>query len=427
MKKIIVCIAAVAATAVLNGADVGRVIVRQQWPWSTHINVDFELSGVSAAAPADITLRCYDGETEIPSEKVSAAVSGRRFAVAEGGTHTLHLDPAALFGEERKTVPDFKVVVSANETAAVDIEPIYMIVDLATGEKKKLCRADFYNYPEKYGTYETDFSVFGASTTLPSVFIWTGVTNNEEYVTTKLVLRRIPAAGAEWPFASASSKITAKLTQDFWIGVFELTQAQYYALKGSYDGYFTNEETYPKHKTYPMCGVAWRNLLDGTEALGILASRAGLTVNFPTELHWEYAAKGGAANATLGYSNVDRVAWYKKTTNESGHPEPVGRKYPNAFGLYDVLGNVREMCRDWYAGGCNTDIEAEFVEETGVTQSDSLAFLNTSTDGQAQKSVRGGFFNTANSAPPTVYLNQGSKYSGGNSYDGVRVWAVETP
>jgi hypothetical protein len=157
MKKIIVCIAAVAATAVLNGADVGRVIVRQQWPWSTHINVDFELSGVSAAAPADITLRCYDGETEIPSAKVSAAVSGRRFAVAEGGTHTLRLDPAALFGEERKMVPDFKVVVSANETAAVDIEPIYMIVDLATGEKKKLCRADFYNYPEKYGTYETDF------------------------------------------------------------------------------------------------------------------------------------------------------------------------------------------------------------------------------------------------------------------------------
>lgn len=426
MKKTIAIILAMAGTA-LHGADIGRVIVRQQWPWSTDINVDFELSGVSTEAPADISLRCFDGETEIPAEKVASAISGSRYAIAEGGTHTLSLDPAVLFGEGRKTVPDFKVTVSASPTAPVDFEPIYMIIDLATGEKKKLCRADFYNYPEKYGTYETDFSVFGASTTLPSVFIWTGVTNNEEYVTTKLVLRRIPAAGAEWPFASASSKITAKLTQDFWIGVFELTQAQYYALKGSYDGYFTNEETYPKHKTYPMCGVAWRDLPDGTEALGILAARTGLTVNFPTELHWEYAAKAGAANATLGYSNIDRVAWYKKTTNESGHPEPVGRKYPNAFGLYDVLGNVREMCRDWYAGGCNTDIEAEFVEETGVTKSDSLAFLNTSTDGQAQKSVRGGFFNTANSAPPTVYLNQGSKYSGGNSYDGVRVWAVETP
>lgn len=426
MKKTIAIILAMAGTA-LHGADIGRVIVRQQWPWSTDINVDFELSGVSTEAPADISLRCFDGETEIPAEKVASAISGSRYAIAEGGTHTLRLDPAVLFGEGRKTVPDFKVTVSASPTAPVDFEPIYMIIDLATGEKKKLCRADFYNNPEKYGTYETDFTVFGASTTLGSVFIWTGVTNNEEYVSSKLVLRKIKAAGAEWSFGSADSKITAKLTSDFWIGVFELTQAQYYVLKESYGAYFLDEEKYSQHKSYPVTGIAWRDFPDSSEAFGILASRTGLTVNFPTELHWEYAALGGAENATLGYSSADSVAWYKKTTGDSNHPEPVGRKRPNAYGLYDVLGNGREMCRDWFAGALATNTEGEFTDETGVTQDESLNYLNTTTSSQAHKTVRGGFYDTATTAPPTVHTRQGSKYSGGNSYDGIRIWAVETP
>ena len=427
MKKTIAIILAMAGTA-LHGADIGRVIVRQQWPWSTDINVDFELSGVSTEAPADISLRCFDGETEIPAEKVASAISGSRYAIAEGGTHTLRLDPAVLFGEGRKTVPDFKVTVSASPTAPVDFEPIYMIIDLATGEKKKLCRADFYNNPEKYGTYETDFTVFGASTTLGSVFIWTGVTNNEEYVSSKLVLRKIKAAGAEWSFGSADSKITAKLTSDFWIGVFELTQAQYYALRGSYGGYYKDEGTHPQHKSYPVTGIAWRDLPDSSEAFGILASRTGLTVNFPTELHWEYAALGGAENATLGYSNVDKVAWYKKTTKESGHPEPVGRKYPNAFGLYDVLGNIREMCRDWYGGNLPVEQEKNFVDETGVTEAEAQAAANNNSN-QAQwlVPVRGGYFLTSNDYPPTVYRREYVKISAGNENVGIRVWAVETP
>ena len=61
MKKSAFALAIVGAALAAGAADIGRVIVRQQWPWSTAINVDFELSGVSPSAPADISLRCFNG------------------------------------------------------------------------------------------------------------------------------------------------------------------------------------------------------------------------------------------------------------------------------------------------------------------------------------------------------------------------------
>ena len=85
MKKTVLAILAICAVSV-NAADVGRVIVRQQWPWSTNINVEFELSGVSSSAPADVSLRCYNGETEIPAATVESALSGARHGLTSGGT-----------------------------------------------------------------------------------------------------------------------------------------------------------------------------------------------------------------------------------------------------------------------------------------------------------------------------------------------------
>ena len=154
MKKTILAIAFICSVAA-SAADVGRVIVRQQWPWSTKINVEFELSGVSASAPADVSLRCYNGETEIPAATVEAALSGARYGLTAGGTYTVTLDPAVLFAAGTKTVPDFRVTVSASATSETDNEFIYKVIDLASGDTKNLRRADFYNHPEKYGTYET--------------------------------------------------------------------------------------------------------------------------------------------------------------------------------------------------------------------------------------------------------------------------------
>lgn len=420
MKTYLFALAFLSA-AFAHAADIGRVIVRQQWPWSTAINVDFELSGVSPSAPADISLRCFNGASEIPAATVEAAISGARYALTEGGTHTLTLDPAVLFPSGTKTVPDFRVTVAASATSATDNEVIYKIINLADGATTNLRRADFYNHPETYGTFVTNFAVFGGTTELSDVFIWTGVTNNTDYTSSKLVLRKIPAAGAEWQYGSETSLITGKLTNDYWIGVFPLTQAQYYVLKSSYGVYYTNAESYPQHERFPVTGVAWRDLSwRDNPIFPMISSRTGLTVDFPTEMQWEFAARGGQSGVYGGYSSVDNVAWYRR--NAGSHPLAVGQKRPNAFGLYDTLGNVWELCRDWYGGALDTSTEKELVDDLGVTEAES----GIANSGTATKAARGGYYDTATSAPPTIYTrNGGLKVSSGSGSYGVRIWAMD--
>ena len=74
-----------------------------------------------------------------------------------------------------------------------------------------------------------------------------------------------------------------------------------------------------------------------------MSEKCGLLFSFPTELEWEYAAKGGTASKELkfaGSDSIDEVAWYRGNSKETTHP--VGQKKPNELGLYDMCGNVWE-------------------------------------------------------------------------------------
>lgn len=71
---------------------------------------------------------------------------------------------------------------------------------------------------------------------------------------------------------------------------------------------------------------------------------AAIGGRLPTEAEWEYAARAGSTGAR--YGNLDQIAWYSE--NSGGQPQEVGQKQANAFGLYDMLGNVRQWAADWY-------------------------------------------------------------------------------
>ena len=96
----------------------------------------------------------------------------------------------------------------------------------------------------------------------------------------------------------------------------------------------------------PVGNISWN---DASEYCKWLSKMTGKTFRLPTEAEWEYAAKGGSGSkgyTYVGGNNLDEVAWYVGNSEKRGHIG--GQKLPNELGIYDMAGNVREWCSDWY-------------------------------------------------------------------------------
>ena len=129
------------------------------------------------------------------------------------------------------------------------------------------------------------------------------------------------------------------LTNDYYIGKYEVTQALWKAVMGN------NPSEY-KGDNLPVEKVSWN---DCQEFLSKLNRITGKTFRLPTEAEWEYAARGGNKSRGYQYSGSNNfldVAWFKDNSGSKTHA--VGTKQPNELGIYDMSGNVLEWCQDWY-------------------------------------------------------------------------------
>lgn len=128
-----------------------------------------------------------------------------------------------------------------------------------------------------------------------------------------------------------------KITKSFYLGRFEVTQAQFKAVMG-FNPSVTQGDMLPVEQLmYPQA----------VEFCKRMSLRLSVKVSLPTEAQWEYACRAGTR--TRFYSgdkpeDLARVAWYKENSGATIHP--VGEKEPNAWGLYDMHGNVWEFCAD---------------------------------------------------------------------------------
>ena len=275
--------------------------------------VEFNVEGDAVPSENPWWLTC----TEVDSGK---AYSTTQVATVTDGRHCLEWDMAA----------DGIRLDNKAVTFKVEYQPTYLVIDLSGG------------------TSATSYPVTALSA--PPEGGWTN-----EYKTTKLVLRVIESGSYKM---NGSYDVT--ISQPFYMGVFEVTQKQYQLVTGS------NPASY-KGDVRPVETVSWNMIrgsnnwpndktVNNTSFMGKLRAKTGLELDLPTEAQWEYACRAGT---TSKYNNGgDAEADLKKLGRYSGNQNDgrggysdhtkVGSYTPNAWGLYDMHGNVWEWCLDWY-------------------------------------------------------------------------------
>ena len=133
------------------------------------------------------------------------------------------------------------------------------------------------------------------------------------------------------------------LTKSFYMGVTEVTQAQWEAVMG----HDSNPSYFFTGIDLPVEEVSWDNAMGFCSKL---SQKAGKACRLPTEAEWEYACRAGTTGQYYtgdGEDALKQAGWFK--ADSANMPHAVGQKLSNALGLYDMHGNVWEWCSDWYA------------------------------------------------------------------------------
>jgi uncharacterized protein (TIGR02996 family) len=140
------------------------------------------------------------------------------------------------------------------------------------------------------------------------------------------------------------------LTRPFWMGVFPVTQAQYEMVQGKSPSYFSMAEVGGLDtSSFPVEQVSWHDAVEFCERLSALPEEivSRHSYRLPTEAEWEYSCRGGLVSKPFHFG--DTLDKSQGNIYESGLKRTceVGRYPPNAFGLFDMHGNVWDWCADW--------------------------------------------------------------------------------
>ena len=248
-----------------------------------------------------------------------------------GIVRSRHIDEQQAANLHKRHNLDLVVVISLSYRAAASVVLYATLVELPSGSTL---------YTATISSDTVMFSLIGASQDLvdklllPHKFTETAAGVNIQMV--------LIGAGAfqmgldEAPSVGEQPAHTVAL-DDYYIGATEVTQAQWRAVMGNNPSHFRGDNL-------PVDGVTWEEAQLFCEKLSKLSGRH---YTLPTEAQWEYAASGGMQTQYSGGANLDEVAWYGANSGRRTHA--VALKLPNAFGLYDMSGNIWEWCSDWYA------------------------------------------------------------------------------
>ena len=362
----VVALSATCALAVPR-VDENSVTMEQAENLNRTVTISYVLTG----EPGIVT---FDIETNVTGTAEWVSIGGQNIQTVAGSVNKLigTLNQRLSFTWQPymdwpgRTIPaaNIRAVVTAWATNA---PPDYMAVDLDT---------------------PTNVQFYTSADFLP------GSITSKVWRTRKLLMRKIPAANVVWRMGQPADEhpnvynvmaetAQVMLTEDYYAGVFKFTAWQYWKIQGAVDGYGrtigslnawgeSNDEA-------PACAMSWNALRnnaynnftyawprDGhavtpSSVLGKIRAKTGIEFDLPTEAQWEYAMRAGEGDACyLGGLcndiNTSLIAWHKGNTTKTINGENVtcfshqcGLKLPNNWGLYDMVGNGREWCLDYYS------------------------------------------------------------------------------
>jgi formylglycine-generating enzyme required for sulfatase activity len=341
MKMVLGSLAAgLAVCALATDPAISQVTVRQRWPWSRLVDIDYVLA-CDPTQEVDVAVSAHNGSTALtlPSD----ALSGDLYGVSEGA-HRIVFDPLKTVYTNSEVMTQFSVTLT--QTAV----PVYLVIDLSDGTTAS-------SYPVTYHLTAED---------VPG-----GVTN-DLYKTTSLIMRRIPS-GTYKMGGGVPAPLSITLTKPFYIGVYEITQTQWRKVYGtSYPATFVFPESDGRlaagnvayatiRGSGATSGAGWPTNSDvlSSSFIGKMRQKTGLTgIDLPTSAQWEGACRAETTSyfndglSTSADTNIlNQLAWWQGNSGTTDFPggqnHVVGLKEPNRWGLYDMHGNVFEWCLDW--------------------------------------------------------------------------------
>ena len=337
-----------------------------------------------ASAPGVVTLGMETNSPAgwLPVKCVSTVYGDANKVLLKTGTRT-------AYWEAERDLPGVLLSDSARMTVtawSLAEPPDYMVADLSI---------------------PTNLTFFAFVEALPG-----GSATNDMYKKEKLLMRRVHAANVVWSRGSPTYETgrnankeelqSVMLSKDYYLGVYPVTQWQYVRVADSSKTFYNTKN--PSRLLCPaenvsasaIRGAAWtrdnRAEPTASSALGRFSARTGIAFDLPTSAQWEFACRAGTISAWNDGSNstnsttdasLGRLGWYKGNCFEdpdfeglsSRTTHAVGKKLPNAWGFYDMHGNVYELCLDWYALSLPA-VGGVLVDPLGPAESSGDANMN---------------------------------------------------
>ena len=351
-SALMLVVLAVASASVFADVTVTSVTAQQAWPFKRSVVINYTLTSDTQSALPVFAVDFYgtfdDGETTFKlNEHGTLEKDGASGVLFSAGTHKVIWNPASDLNIKSSNL---KIKVEAEEVTS---ESTYLVVDLSGGTSASSFPVSYlYSVPE------------GG---------W-----SDEYKTTKLVLRLVqPGTFTMGSPSTETGRDTSAngeiqhdvtLTKPYYVGIFETTQRQYELIKGTNPADLNIGPKYPVEQvSYDMIrgndqGANWpaNNNVDSTSFMGVLRAKTGLPFDLPTEAQWEYACRATTTTALNSGKdltnasvcpNMAEVGRYTHNTNYgkgNNFVEP-GQYLVNNWGIFDMHGNLAELCLDYYA------------------------------------------------------------------------------